>query len=488
MTDTAPGTAGPAGITDLDATALGAAFAGGELTPAEVAEAVIAHILSREPELNAFYRFDPEDVRRQAADSTARWRAGVPLSAYDGVPGTVKENISRAGVPKPAGTALPDPPVPLRNAPVTDRLLDAGVVILGSTTMPDWGMLSSGVSSRHGVTRSAWNPGWTAGGSSAGAGSAAAAGYGPFHVGTDIGGSIRLPGTWQGLATLKPSAGLVPLDVPYTGRAAGPLARTAEDAAALMSLLARFDRRDYTARPYPAMDWRPGGPDAGPDAAPAGVAGLRIGLQLEAGCGAEPDPEVLAAVEAAAALFEAAGADVEPLEPFIDQQLLDGLDAFWRTRSYADLLDLDPADRSRVLDYIVRWCSRGAGFSGAETIRNLHCIDRMQQATVAATAGFDVVLSPVAPMAAFPAEQPMPDPDPDRTMSHIGFTVPYNMSGQPAATVNCGFTADGRPIGLQLAGQVGSDPALLRIAAWFEQARPASAAPDWSVPGRIQGP
>ncbi|WP_342022453.1 amidase [Arthrobacter citreus] len=482
MTETAhePGATDGAGMEQdslhaLSAAEMGRAFAAGTLTPVDVAEAVIARVEAREPELNAFYRFDADDVRTQARASAARWEDGTQLSRWDGVPCTIKENVARAGVPKPSGTALPHPPVSGTNAPVTDRLLEAGVVILGSTTMPDWGMLSSGVSSRHGISRSAWNPRWTTGGSSAGAGAAAAAAYGPLHVGTDIGGSIRLPGTWQGLATLKPSAGLVPLDTPYPGRAAGPLARTIGDAAALMSLIARYDVRDHSTRPYPAMDWNTA---SATTAAEAGS--LRIALHQDAGCGAPVEPEVQAAVRDVADVFASAGGAVEVLEPFMDQDLLDALDNFWRTRSYADYQLLAPEEKPLLLDYIVRWCSRGATFSGSETIRHYNSMDTIRQRTVHATAGFDVVISPVAPMAAFPAEQPMPVPDPDITMAHIGFTAPYNMSGQPAATVNCGFTADGRPIGVQLSGPVGSDDRLLRAAAWYEANRPASAVPDWA--------
>jgi len=457
---------------NLTARELGEAYAAKELSPVEAAEAVIERVEAREPVLNALYQFEPEAVRADAKASERRWMEGTARGPLDGVPMTVKENIARAGVPMPSGTALCGPKVPQANAPITDRILEAGGVIVGSTVMPDWGMLSSGVSSLHGITRSAWNPAWTTGGSSSGAGSAAAAGYGPLHVGTDIGGSIRLPGTWQGLATLKPSAGLVPLDVPYIGRAAGPMARTVGDAALFMAILAQPDIRDYTARPYPAMNW-----DIADE---LDVSTLRIALQTDAGAGACPDPEVLAAVEAAAELFAATGATVERIGPFINQDMLDGLDNFWRTRSWADYRELSPSEQDKVLPYIVRWCSRGAEFDGAETIRNFGSIDRMQQATIAATANYDVVLSPVAPMAAFPAEQPMPVDDPDRTMAHIGFTVPYNMSGQPAATVNCGFTADGRPIGLQLAGHVGADDLVLHAAAWYEATRPASAVPDWA--------
>ncbi|WP_425861032.1 amidase [Arthrobacter sp. TWP1-1] len=454
---------------DLTALELSTAYASG-LDPREVAESVLARIADLEPVLNAFYVHEPDQVRRDAEASAKRWAAGTQLSAFDGVPATVKENIARIGVPAPSGTAIPNPPVATENAPVTDRLLEAGIVILGSTTMPDWGMLSSGVSSLHGISRNALDPSLTTGGSSAGAGAAAAAGYGPLHVGTDIGGSIRLPGSWSGLATLKPSAGLVPLNVPYLGRAAGPLARTAADASTLMSLIARPDIRDYSTRPYPAMKWFSG---------PANPAGLRVALQLDAGSGADLDPQIAEAVQRAADLFAAAGAHVVELSPFMTPAQLAGIDAFWRTRSWADYSALDEEQQGKVLPYIARWCSGGKDYDGVATMEHYHRFAQVQQATIAATAGFDLVLSPVAPMAAFAAEQPMPVDDPDLPMAHISFTMPYNMSGQPAATVNCGFMADGRTIGLQLAGPVGADDKVLAAAAWFETVR-GDAVPDWA--------
>lgn len=448
---------------------LSAGYAAG-LDPREVAETYLARISEREPVLNAFYLHDPEQVRADAAASAARWAAGTPRSEFDGVPVTVKENIPRAGLPVPSGTAIANPPLASANAPVTDRLLEAGMVILGSTTMPDWGMLSSGVSSLHGITRNAWDPKLTTGGSSAGAGAAAAAGYGPLHVGTDIGGSIRLPGTWSGLATLKPSAGLVPLHAPYLGRAAGPMARTAADAAALMSVIARPDARDYSARPYPPMDW---------NKVLSSPAGLRVGLQLDAGSGAAVDPEVAAAVQRAAELFAAAGATIVPVAPFMTQEMLTEIDAFWRTRSWADYRELDEQGRSCVLPYIARWCAGGKDYDGAQTTRHYNRFGQVQQVTRAATEALDLVLSPVAPMAAFAAEDPMPLNDPDQPMSHISFTLPYNMSGQPAATVNCGFTADGRTIGLQVSGRTGADDDVLAACAWYEGVR-GDAAPDWT--------
>jgi aspartyl-tRNA(Asn)/glutamyl-tRNA(Gln) amidotransferase subunit A len=445
-------------------------FAARRLSPVEVHDAVQAVIEAREPVLNAFWQRDPEESRQAAKASEARWASTEQLGPIDGVPVTLKENIARRGVPMHAGNAGVEPVVPESDAPITARVLESGGVVLGSTVMPDWGMLSSGVSSLHGITRSPWDPEQTTGGSSSGAGAAAAGGYGPLHVGTDIGGSIRLPGTWLGLATLKPSYGRVPLDAPYLGRAAGPMARTVADLALFMRVLSRADERDWSSLPPVELAWE----DLHLD-----PAGLRVGLHLDAGCGVPADPVVVEAVRRAASVFEQAGAVVEPVEPFMDQELLDDLDQFWRVRSWKDYQEL-PVDRKRlVLPFIVDWCHGGADVSGT---RLMHCyqqIMQIQARTVAATTPYDLVLSPVAPVAAFPAEQPMPFTEPGQQMWHIGFTAPYNMSGQPAATVNAGFTPDGRTLGVQISGRRFDDAGVLRAAAWFEQHRPADALPRW---------
>lgn len=450
----------PTALADLDARTLSARYQTGELTPSEVIESVLARVAEREPELNALAYFDAEQVRRDADESTKRWLAGSPLSPFDGVPGTVKENVARAGVPKPGGTAIPNPPVPVRNAPIADRLLEAGMVIVGSTTMPDWGMLSSGVSSLHGITRNALNPAHTSGGSSAGAGTAAAAGYGPWHVGTDIGGSIRLPGTWQGLVALKPSNGLIPLDGPYTGRAAGPLTKRVTDAVDMMSILAKWDARDYLSRPYPPIEW---------SNVPVAPAGLRVAVQLDAGSGLAVEPETQAAVLQLAELFARSGAEVEELQPFMASELLDACVDFWRSRSWADFEVLTPAEQECVLPFISEWCRAGKDFSAAQTVRNRQAQDEIARVTRYATEPFDVVLSPVSPVAAFPAENPMPLTDPLVTMGHISFTMPYNMSGQPALSMPTAQMPDGRTIGVQVAGRIGTDAWLLQLASWIEE-------------------
>jgi aspartyl-tRNA(Asn)/glutamyl-tRNA(Gln) amidotransferase subunit A len=352
------------------------------------------------------------------------------------------------------------------------RILEAGGVVVGSTTMPDWGMLSSGVSSLHGITRSPFDPTLTVGGSSSGAGAAAAAGWGAFHVGTDIGGSVRLPAAWLGMATLKPSDGRIPLDNPYLGRAAGPIARTVADVALGMEVLSQPDVRDFTSLPPERIDWR----DLEVD-----VRGKRIGLHLDPGAGMAVDPEVRAAVERAAALFADAGAQIVELSPFISDADLSNVDGFWRVRFWRTYRTLAPEAKAQVLPFISTWVHGGADVPGHRALEWYDAIAELRRATVAATDGFDAVLSPVAPVAAFPAEWPMPWGDHDGGMAHIAFTVPYNMSGQPSASINAGFTSDGRPIGLQITGRRFADLETLRLTAWYERMRPADAVPTFGV-------
>ena len=461
-------------VATLSATDMLAAYASHTLSPVDVHDAVQELIAEREPVLNAFYVRDVAAARADAAASADRWARGETLGPIDGVPVTLKENIARKGVPMPAGTAGSEPRPAMTDAPITARVQESGAVVLGSTTMPDWGMLSSGVSSLHGITRSPWNSAWTTGGSSAGAGSAAAAGYGPLHVGTDIGGSIRLPGTWLGLVAHKPSFGRVPLDRPYLGRCAGPITRTVRDAALFMQVLSQPDIRDWSSLPPAEIDWS----DLDLD-----VRGMRIAVHVDAGCGMPVDPVVAEAVEAAAATFASAGAVVEQIPPFMTPTMLENLDLFWRVRSWNDYAALPPDRQGKILPFIVDWCSRGAQVSGAKTMACYQSIMELRAATVAATAAYDLVLSPVAPTVAFPAEWPMPYGNEDGAMAHIGFTAPYSMSGQPACSINCGFTDDDKTIGVQIAGRRFDDLGVLRAAAWYEQARPASATPVWPFQG-----
>ena len=470
-------------IEALTATEMIAAYRTGELSPVEVTTAVLERAHRLQGDLNCFFAIDDDGALAAASASEKRWLAGEPAGAIDGVPVTIKENIARAGFARPAGTKAKFDATPsTEDGPASARIVETGGVIFGITVMPDFGMLSSGVSSLHGITRSPWNRAWTVGGSSGGAGAAAAARIGPLHVGSDIGGSLRLPAGWLGLVTLKPSFGRVAVDPPYMGRAVGPMTRTVDDAALLMSVLTGADSRDYTSLGEQSIDWTdvhyPGFGDDGEQTARP-LAGLRVGYHLDGGAGIPTYPTVSAAVQRAVDHFAAAGAEVTRIEPPMTVQYLRDLDRFLRVRLLADIEDL-PVDRqAMILPFIREWVKGGANVSGTAALRAYQGIQSLRQATVQATEPFDLVLSPVAPVAAFPAEWPMPTNDPATSLHHIAYTAPYNFSEQPASSVNCGFAADGRPIGLQIAGRRFDDLAVMRATHWYEQTRPVDAAPQW---------
>ena len=298
-----------------------------------------------------------------------------------------------------------------------------------------------------------------------------AAGYGPLHVGTDIGGSVRLPAGWCGIFALKPSLGRIPIYPPYAGRVAGPMTRTVTDAALMMATLSLPDARDTMSLPYQHIDWSQLGRP---------VRGLRIGLWMDAGWGDAVEPEVRAAIESAARAFEAAGAIVEPVQPFITRAMADGMDDFWRQRSWLDISAMSEARRAVVLPYIVAWAQGGAGLSGERVFRGYSQMGAMRDASVAACRPHDFVLSPTSPMPAYAAELPAPANDPARPFEHIAFTLPFNMSEQPAASINAGYTAGGLPIGLQIVGQRFDDLGVLQLARAWEQMRPAQRA--WPRP------
>ncbi len=450
---------------DLSAAELLAAYRSRSLSPVEVVRDVLAHIERWEPHLHATWLLRPEAALSQARASEARWLRGAPAGLLDGVPVTIKDNIATQGDPTPLGTAaLPLVPA-AADAPPAARLREVGAVLIAKTTMPDYGMLSSGLSSFHALARNPWDLSLGPGGSSAGAGAAAAAGYGPLHIGTDIGGSIRLPASWCGIFGLKPSLGRVPIDPPYTGRAAGPMTRTVGDAALMMQVLSRPDARDGMSLPAQDIAWQQF--DTGAER----LRGLRLGLLLDAGCGLPVDPEVRGAVEAAARLFQQAGAHVELMRPVLTRAMLDGMDHFWRMRSLMDLRTLTPTERGKVLPFIRHWAESAATLDGAQVFAASQQFHATRLATVHACAPFDYVLSPVAPITAFTAELPAPTGDPLRPLEHIAFTVPFNMSEQPAASINCGYSSTGLPIGLQIAGQRFDDLGVLQVTQAFEQMR-----------------
>jgi len=465
-------------LAHMTAAELSASFAAGTLSPVDAANAALSRIDAWEPRINAMYLVHRDAALASARASASRWRAGKALSALDGVPVTIKENIASQGDPAPIGTRANEglPPAAI-DAPSTARVREAGCVILGKTTMPDFGMLSSGLSSLHGVTRNPWRLDRNTSGSSSGAGAAAAAGYGPLHLGTDIGGSVRLPATHCGIFALKPSLGRVPVYPPYIGRVVGPMTRTVLDAALLMNLVTRPDARDFMSLPYHAVDYA-----RALDGADASWAkGLRIGFLADMKAGLPVNAEVAAAAKAAAAALASAGAKVDAMESFLTPALLDGMCRFFEARSYNDYVALAPERQAKVMPFIAEWCTwRAKAFSGRDVMDAYNTYVALRDAAVTACEPFDYVISPTSPILPYDAELPCPGNDPHDALPHIAFTVPYNMSEQPAASLNWIASSDGLPIGVQVIGRRFDDAGVLRISRLLEQLRPAQRA--WPEP------
>jgi aspartyl-tRNA(Asn)/glutamyl-tRNA(Gln) amidotransferase subunit A len=267
---------------------------------------------------------------------------------------------------------------------------------------------------------------------------------------------------------LKPTHGRIAVGSPYAGRAIGPLTRTAPDAALALSVMSGYDPRDHTSLPAAA------------DVFEVGLDGLRVALLLDAGVGLPVDPEVTTAVSAAAAILEAAGATVEPIRPIITREMLDGLDHFWRIRSAVDIAALPEERRAKVLPQIREWVSTAADLTAGDVFHGYSQMGAMAAAVGQVFTTYDVILSPVAPITAFPAELAYPTDDPARPFEHIGFTVAYNMSHHPATTVNVGWSSSGLPIGAQLAVPHHQDLRALALADYLDTHRAESR--PWPTP------
>jgi aspartyl-tRNA(Asn)/glutamyl-tRNA(Gln) amidotransferase subunit A len=447
---------------DLSATDLIAGFRAKQFSPTEVLEDVLTHVARWEPHLKALYAFDPDGARKAAKASTERWQKDEAAGCLDGVPVTIKDNIATKGVPVPLGAAsVRQVPAPV-DAPPAARLREAGAIIFSKTTMPDYGMLSSGLSSFHALTRNPWDLSKNPGGSSAGAGAAAAAGYGPLHLGSDIGGSVRLPAGWCGLVGLKPSLGRVPIDPPYVGRVVGPMTRTVDDAALMMGVLSKPDRRDGMSLPPNDINWK---------SLEKSSRKLRLGLMLDPGVGQGLEKPVREVAVKAAKAFEAAGAVVTEVNGILTRETLDGLDDFWRARMWDDLEKLTPAERGKTLPYIYQWAEKGQNLSGVQVIRGFNMTMAIRAAAAKLFFDLDYVISPVSPVVNFPAELASPIDDPAKPFEHIGYTVPWNMSEQPAVSINGGYDAKGFPIGVQIIGRRFDDLGVLAMAKTFEGLR-----------------
>ena len=440
-----------------------------QASPVDAVRACLAQIARHDPELGAFVWRDDEASLAAARESEARWQRGAPMGALDGVPVTIKDLVLTRGVPTLRGSRTIDPAGPWTgDAPATARLREAGAIILGKTTTPEMGWKAVTDGPLTGVARNPWDASRTPGGSSGGAGIAAATGMGALHVGTDGGGSIRVPSSFCGIFGLKPSFGRVPAwPLSPTGTVAhlGPMTRSVQDAALMMNAITQPDARDWHALPFDARDYREGLGD--------GIAGARVAWSPRLGR-FTVEREVDAITREAVRALADAGAHVEEADP-----PLPDVHAIFRVHWWIGCYNavrsiaperralMDPglvriADEARSLgldDYLDAIAARGA--FGA-SMRTFH--ER-----------YDFLVTPTVAVAPFTAGTLAPE-----SLGDVGsdwttwasFSYPFNLTQQPAATVPCGFTASGLPIGLQIVGAMHDDRGVLRAARAFERARP----------------
>ncbi len=455
-------------IAYMTATDLIACYRRGALSPSEAIEVVLARLEKLEPGLNAFQLVDAEAARTAAVQSTERWAKGAPCGALDGVPISIKDIIPTLGWPTRSGSlTTPEGPGEF-DAPCVARLREAGAVLFGKTTTPEFGWKGMTDSPLKGVTRNPWNLAHTPGGSSGGAGAAMAAGIGALAHGNDGGGSVRIPSSYCGLYGLKPTFGRVPhhpQDSPFsTLSASGPLARSVADAALMLNEMAKPDARDWYALPYDGRDYL-----ADLD---AGVAGLKIGLSTNLG-GAEVVPEVLETVTHAANRFADLGAEVTEVGPVIEP-LRPIFEDYWLAGFGFTLSKVAPEKRDLLEPRFRELAERGAAGSKEAAFAGMVARAALGSTFSQFHETFDLLLTPTMPTPPPTADTPYHSEQFDRWHHAVPFTVPFNLTGQPAASVPCGLTVSGLPVGLQIVGPRYSEALILRAMRAFERAAPVA--------------
>ncbi|MFD1538381.1 amidase [Nonomuraea guangzhouensis] len=452
-------------LTRLSATELIAGYRDRSVSPVEATRAALAAIEAANDDVNAFVLVDAEAALAAAAESEARWRDGRTQGPGDGVPTSIKDILYTRGWPTLRGTNLIDEQGPWpEDAPAVARLRETGAVLLGKTTTPEFGWKGVTDSPRHGATGNPWNAELTAGGSSGGSAAAVALGMGAWSVGTDGGGSVRIPAAFTGTVTIKPTYGLIPMwpASPFgTLSHGGPMTRTVTDAALMLDILTGFDARDWSALPTPATSFRDGLDD--------GVRGLRVAFSPTLGY-VRNDPEVEAAVRTAAAVLAEAGADVEEIDPgFADP--VEAFHVLWFTGAAKVVDAYGPGALERVDPGLRRGVMRAMAASAADyldaTAVRMDLGVRMGRFHQT----YDLLLTPTLPITAFPKGMDAPKGwHSEDWTSWTPYTYPFNMTQQPAASVPCGFTSAGLPVGLQIIGPRHADALVLRAARSYEAA------------------
>jgi aspartyl-tRNA(Asn)/glutamyl-tRNA(Gln) amidotransferase subunit A len=442
------------------------------LSPVEATDLLFNRLDALQPQINAFCIIDRDGAAASARASEERWQRGQPIGLLDGVPVTIKDLMPMRGFPTLRGSLLVDRDQDWsEDAPAVARLREAGAVILGKTTTPEFGWKALGDSPLTGITRNPWDLSRTSGGSSAGAAAAAASGIGALHVGSDGAGSIRTPSAFCGIFGLKPSFGRVPAYPPSPlGLLShhGPIARNVADAALMLGVLGHPDHRDPYALPFEDRDWRQG--------LDGGVKGWHIAYSPDLGY-ARVDPEIAAAVALAARRFEALGAVVDQVDGIFESPR-EALFTLWAA-GVAALLASFPDERKGSVDPgLLATAAAGDGIRAVDWVAADLVRNALGRTMGAFHQRYDLLLTPTMPIPALPAGQDLNDPATERHwIDWSPFSYPFNMTRQPAASIPCGLTGAGLPIGLQIVGPLYGDARVLQAARAFETTQPVRRPP-----------
>ncbi|MGW1679910.1 amidase [Saccharopolyspora sp. NPDC002376] len=453
---------------DLTAPELLAAYASGQLSPVEATEAVLQRITEADPAVNAYCLVDRDRAVQQARASEQRWQRGEPAGRLDGVPTSIKDIFLTEGWPTLRGSRTVNPDQQWNvDAPTVARLREHNAVFVGKTTTPELAWKGVTDSPLAGITRNPWNPALTAGGSSGGAAAAVALGMAPLAIGTDGGGSVRIPASFCGIVALKATYGRIPHypASPYGTLAhAGPMTTTVTETALMLDVLSEPDVRDWSALEPPAASFV--------DGLESGVRGMRIAVSLDLGFDTEVHPEIARAVTDAARVFEELGAVVEQVDPGIIDPVAD-FHVLWFAGAAKSIEHLTAGQRELLDPGLHEICQQGLTYSAQDYLEATNTRMLLGQRMGAFHQTYDLLLTPTVPIPPFEAGCEVPPGSTEsRWTSWTPFTYPFNMTQQPAVSIPCGQTGDGLPIGLQIVGPRHADATILRAARAFEQARP----------------
>lgn len=437
------------------------------LSPVEVVKEALARIADVDGDVNAYCLVDEEVALAAAKASEDRWMKGEPQGLADGVPVSVKDIVLTKGHTVRRGSKTTGENAPDRfDCPAVGRFREHGAVIIGRTTTPEHGWKGLCDSPLTGITRNPWDTSKTPGGSSGGAAASAALGMAHLNIGTDGGGSVRIPAAFTGVFGCKATFGRVPVFPPSamgTLSHVGPITRTVEDAAMMLNIMAQPDSRDWSALPYDPLDFR--------SELDLGVRHLNVAYSPNLGY-AEVEPEVAAIVADAVKVLEGLGAMIEEVDPgFEDPKEM--FNAHWDLGA-ARLVDKVPEDRRAEMDPgLLRIAERGRQLTLA---RHADAVDARVELGLKMNLfhdTYDLLVTPAMPITAFTAGQDLADMDTQEDwMDWSPFTYPFNLTGQPACVVPCGFTEVGMPVGLQIVGPRYADLLVMRAAGAFEHVRP----------------